>query len=63
MPTLFPQPCPKGPVVVSTPVVPPMFRVAWAIPVELAKPFDVFKTYSRGAFSYVTAFIDGPHSR
>ena len=53
MPTLVAQPCPNGPVVVSTPEVSPIFGMARAFAVELAKPLDVVQSDRQSARSFV----------
>ena len=51
MPTLLPMPWPKGPVVVSTPLVLPILRMARAAAVQLAEAADIVQRDGRLARS------------
>jgi hypothetical protein len=54
MPTLLATPCPRGPVVVSTPDV-QRYWMAWAFAVELPKALDVLERHGGLSERFVLA--------
>ena len=61
MPTLVATPCPSGPVVVSTPDGPAVFRVAGTSAVKLPELLDVIQRHRRISERFVLG-VDGLHA-